>query len=243
MEFGTVYGSSSSRNRSLSPSFLGQYRNNSRCHIPSDTNVSDETPHADPLPSQSVEIQGLDKLNEMREMVSCTDETQSSQYIQSIANCGILSKEDLIAFVDLIDSLPNISILDGNITSIRFSHNISKDTGNETNVVYVTTEAGDGEWTRVEYVLSVTDVSEKISEEKISTGENSLLTSSVSNPDGKLTLHTETREPHPSGEGTMIQWAGEADGIFTRIYYYTYNSGAVNTDNILSNIQISDISQ
>lgn len=190
----------------------------------------------DPLPSKSIEIRDFEKLNEMREMVTCEDETRLSQYIQSIADSGIQSKDELITFVKLIDSLPHISILDGNVTGICFSHSISEDTGKETNVVYVTTEAENGDWTRVEYVLSVTDVAKKISDEKISVGENSLLTSPVKDSDGKLTLHIETRNPHQSGEGTMILWVGEAEGIFTRIYYYAGNADDVNTDNLFSNI-------
>ncbi len=92
-------------------------------------------------------------------MIGCDDETRWGQYFQGIAGSGIQSKEDRIAFVKLIDSLPHISILEGSITWICFSHSISEDTGEESNVVYVTTEAANGDWTRVEYVLSVTDVS------------------------------------------------------------------------------------
>lgn len=156
---------------------------------------------------------------------------------------GVQSKDDLFAFVKIIDCLPQIPILDGNITWTRFSHSISEDTGKETNVVYVTTEAVNGEWTRVEYVLSVTDVSQKISDEKVSIGEGSILNSPVKNSDGNLTLHVETRNPHPSGNGTMIQWIGEVDGIFTRIYYFTNNTGDVETGNLFNNIQISKTSK
>lgn len=203
---------------------------------------SDKTPIEDPLPSQSIEISGLEKFNEMKAMLADNDEAQLEQYIQSIANSGIQSKDDMTAFVKLLDFLPQISVLDGNVTSIRFSHTVSEDTGKETNVVYITTEAANGEWTRVEYVLSVTDVTQKISDEKMSIGESSLLTSAVKNSDGKLTLHIETRKPHQSGTGTLIQWVGEANGIFTRIFYYTNDSDNIKADNLFSNIQIPAIS-
>ena len=204
---------------------------------------SDNPLTGDPLPSQTIEIQGLEKLNEMRKMVACGDETQLGQYVQSVADSGIQSKDDLIAFVKLIDALPHISVLDGSVTWIRFSHSISEDTGKETNVVYVTTEATDGDWMRVEYVLSVTDVSKKILDEKIQVGEESLLRSAVTSADGKLTFHIEMRSPHPSGRGTMIQWVGEADGIFTRIFYYTDNERDVKTEELFGALEISDILQ
>ena len=201
-------------------------------------NSNDQTFTAEPLPSQSIEIQSLEKLNEMREMLSCDDETRLEQYIQSVSDSGVQSKDDLVAFVKIIDSLPQISLLDGNVTWICFSHSISEDTGKEANVVYITTEASNGDWTRVEYVLSVTDVSRKISDEKISVGEASVLNTPIQSPNGKLTIHIETRSPHPSGNGTMIQWVAEADGIFTRIYYFTNSTGDVDTENIFGNINI-----
>ena len=200
--------------------------------------IEDNTVINEPLPNKSIEIRSIDSLNEMKEIMTCDDETQWNQYIESISDSGIQSKDDLLAFVKLVDALPQISILDGNITWICFSHNISEDTGKETNVLYVTTEAANGDWTRMEYILSVTNVSGKISEEKKAIGKNTLLTSSVKSSDGKLTLHIETRSPHKSGERTMIQWVGEAKGIFTRIYYYTSNPDDVNTGNLFGNIQI-----
>ena len=211
-------------------------------HIQSNPNLDDNAPTGDPMPSQSIEIQSLDKLNEMRDMLKCDDDAQLGQYIQSVSNTGIQSRDDLIVFVKLIDSLPHIPILDGNITWVRFSRGISEDTGKETSVVYITTEAANGDWTRVEYILSVTDVSERVSEEKISIGESTLVVSPIKNSDEKLTLHTETRNPHPSGEGTMIQWVGEANGIFTMIHYYTKTPEDINTQNLFKNIQVYSIS-
>ena len=206
--------------------------------ITSNSNSNDKSSTSDPLPSQSIEVQGLEKLNEMREMLLCDDETRLEQYIQSVANSGVQSKDDLFAFVKIIDSLPQIPILDGNITWIRFSHSISEDTEKETNVVYITTETANGDWTRVEYVLSVTDVSQKISDEKVSIGKGSILNPPVKNSDGTLVIHVETRSPHPSGKGTMIQWIGDVDGIFTRIYYFTNNTGDVEAGTLFNKIQI-----
>ena len=177
----------------------------------------------------------------MRQMTVCDNEEQLDKYLQSISNFGIHSKEDLLTFVKLIDSLPHISFLDGNITWICFSHSISQDTGKETIVVYVATESPSGDWTRVEYILSVTDINKKISEESISIDASNLLKAPIKSLDGKLTLHTETRELHPSGKGTMINWIGEANGIFTRIYYYTGNPKNVKTENLLNNLSVSNI--
>ena len=215
-----------------------------------ETNQSENTETDDrltvteePPETRMIEIKSLDKLSEMRKMSVCNDDATLAQYIQSISATGIQNKGELTAFVKLVDSLPNISILDGSVTWIRLMQGIAQDTGKEFTVLYVATEAENGDWTRVEYVLSAADVSREIFNEKISIGENSLLVSSVKNSDGDLTIHTETRNPHPSGTGTMIQWVGEVKGIFTRIYYYSTGDAAnVNTGNIFSNLHITDIS-
>ena len=207
--------------------------------ISEQTNSSDKITSTIDLPSHTIEVRSLEDFNKMKEMSVCDDESQLQQYFQSFAFERPQSKEDLSAFVNLIDSLPQIPILEGNITWICFSHSISEDTGKETNVVYITTEAANGDWTRVEYVLSVTDIPAKISAEKSETENKSLLNSPIKNSDGNLTLHIETRSPHPSGNGTMIQWVGETEGIFTRIFYFTNTTSDVETEKLFNDIQIS----
>ncbi|MBR2020495.1 MAG: hypothetical protein IKA05_08875 [Clostridia bacterium] len=207
--------------------------NNSDEQMTSNSDMDIEDPHE----IKRFEVRNLETLNEMRDMLSCNDETRLEQYIQGIAKSGVQSKEDLFSFIKIIDSMPQIPILDGNIVWICFSHGISRDTGKVTTVVYVSTEAANGDWTRVEYVLSVADVSQRLSDEKELIGKGSVLNSPVKNSDGNLTVHMETRNPHPSGNGTMIQWVGEVDGIFTRIFYFTNNTGDVEVENLFHNIQ------
>ena len=195
------------------------------------------------LPSQTIEVRSLEEFNKMKEMSVCDDEAQLQRYFQSFMFNGPQSKEDLSAFVNLIDSMPIIPILDGNIVWICFSRDISEDTGKETTVVYISTEAANGDWTRIEYVFSVTDIPAKISAEKSEIENKFLLNSPIKNSDGNLTLHIETREPHPSGNGTMIQWVGETEGIFTRIFYFTNDPEKVNAENLFNDLQTANISK
>lgn len=203
--------------------------------VTSNLNFNDKT--VTPPQYESMEARSLEEFNVMREMSTCADEEQLQQYIQSIVGNGIQSKDNLLNFVETIDSLPQIPILNGDVTWICFSRGVSIDTGKETSVAFVSTEAESGEWTRVEYAFSITDVSAKISDEKALCGEASVLDSPIKNSNGNLTLYIETRSPHPSGNGTMIQWVAEVDGIFTRIYYYTNNADDVKTESLFSNIK------
>lgn len=188
-------------------------------------------------------IQSPAQLNELRAVIACDDAERWTQALQSTAvTKRENSKEELIAFVTLVDSLPQISILDKEFSKIMYGKGISEDTGKEYKVIYVITHADNGDWTRVEYILSITDVSRAIAEEKSVIGDNSLLSAAVSSADGKMTLYAETREPHPTESGTMIRWWGETQGIFTRIVYYTNHADEVNSENIASNMQISAFS-
>ena len=209
--------------------------------ISEQTNSSNKITSTIDLPSQTIEVRSLEDFNKMKEMSMCDDESQLQQYFQSFTVERPQSKEDITAFVNLIDSMPIIPILDGNIVWICFSRDISKDTGKEATVVYIATVAENGDWTRIEYVFSVTDIPAKISVEKSELENKSLLNSPIKNSDGNLTLHIETRNPHPSGNGTMIQWVGETEGIFTRIYYFTNNPNDIETKALFSNIKMSKI--
>lgn len=192
---------------------------------------------ADPPPSQSFDIRSLEELNRMREMAECKDEAQLEEYVQSIKASGIMSKDDLLAFVKIIDSLSHVSLLDGKVTWICFSRDISEDTGKETAIVYITTESANGDWTRIEYLLSVKDASKKIADEIAFLGEDAALAAPVKTADERLTLHAETRKAHPSGTGTMILWYGEADGIFTRIHYYTNTPENIDANELFGSLQ------
>lgn len=194
----------------------------------------------DPLPSRTIEIPNLEKFNEMKQIAECDDEKRLEQYILSISNSGIQSRNDLLSFVKLIDSLPHIPISGKSISLIRFSRSTAQDTGKETIAVHILSEVTNGDWARVEYVLSVVDVSGKIAEEKALIDKSSTLLSPVKTADGSLTLHIETRNPHPSGKGTMIRWTGEVAGIFMRIYYYTENAGDIKAEQLFGSMVVDN---
>lgn len=57
-------------------------------------------------PSPAISLRSLAKLDEMREMITCTDEEELNKYLRSIEGAGARSRDDLIAFVNMIESLP-----------------------------------------------------------------------------------------------------------------------------------------
>ncbi|MDD4475233.1 MAG: hypothetical protein PHV95_05475 [Eubacteriales bacterium] len=194
-------------------------------------------------PPYSINLRSLEQLEEMRRMAEYKDGEELSLYLRSVEGGGAHTREDLVDFLELIDSLPILKFFDGTVTFISHETGNSIDTGKHYNVVYVTTEAENGDWTRVEYLLSVDDVPVEIEKRK-EEGEfsDSLFTNPIHIKDENITLYCETREKHPSGKGDVIGWTLNVDRIYTRVVYYTNDVDSVKTQNVFDNLSIKSIS-
>ena len=203
------------------------------------TEISDEpTDPADPgEPPTVIEVRSLEDLLMMKEMIACEDKELVQEYL---AGWGI-SKDDLISFVSLVETTPYVPLVEGKITWISYMTGISVDTNEPYKILYVSTETDDGDWVRLEYLLSVKDVEDKIARELADEGTKSLITSPLHSKDGKITFHIETREKHPTYPGDVINWVANVDGIFTRVVYYTTDADKVVTTDMLSKVEASQI--
>ena len=122
--------------------------------------------HGAMLPS--INLRSLAQLDEMREMISCTDEEKLNRYLMGLEGGGAKSRTDLISFVNLIESLPILEFLEGDIVLICHK-NITTDGGND--VVVISTQGINGNWTRVEYLVYAKDVNAEIELMEISLKE------------------------------------------------------------------------
>ena len=135
-----------------------------------------------------------------------------AQYLRGVEGGGAESREDLISFINLIDSVPMINLIDGDITWIAHYYNIGS-SGEKTNgTLYVSTVSDNGDWTRIEYKLFETDINTEI--EKMRTDERNLdeeNTDSFTSDDGKIKVYYQTKKKHPSGTGDMYEWIASID--------------------------------
>lgn len=211
--------------------------------LPSETIRQTEPPMPDPPePPDSIEVRSMQDFAVMKEMIACEDEALVDQYLSGLYGGGAQSKDDLIAFVSLVEKTPYIAFLDGEIVWISLTKGKSVDTNTSYEVLYISTQASNGDWVRLEYLLSEKDVAGKIAKESAEEKDTSLITTPIRNQDGKITLHIETREKHPSDPGDVISWVANVDGIFTRVIYYTTNASKVDTASLLGELQITGIS-
>lgn len=192
-------------------------------------------------PAPSIGVRSLAELETMREMAVSKDKTAVEQYLRSVEGGGADSQKDLKQFLSIVDSTPYVALIEGEITWISHSAGHTIDTEKAYQVLYVSTEAKNGDWVRIEYDLLTTDVAGKI-DAAVKTATDSLLSRPLQSGDKKVTLYTETREAHPSGTGDIITWIADIDGIYARIVYYVSDADSVVTADICKQIEIANIS-
>lgn len=207
--------------------------------IENDNTVGD--PNYEPSPGIDISIYSIDELENMEKMIFSSNEKELDDYMQGVSGGGRRKKEDFIYFINLVNSIPYVSMLDGNIVWISYSKGNSQSTGKEFEILYITTESMNGDWMRYEYVLSETNVSSRIEEDVLKLENKSLITHPILSKDGNVTIFTETRERESSGTGDIVRWHAVVGGIYTRIVYYTSDTTQANTIEILSNSSIANI--
>lgn len=204
------------------------------------TGTRDDNDNGHKEPPKSIGVRSLDQLNEMRQMVLCADENELHKYLNKIEGGGANSRDDLIDFLNLIDSLTVLDLIEGNITWISNS----KDESTGTSVVYLTIQSSNEEWVRMEYMVSVENVTSEIDAMKTAGKINaSEEIKNIQTPDGKIKAVAERKEAHPSGVGDTYTWTLIVDGVLTNVVYYTSAAHDVSLPEVIKDIRITDIAQ
>ena len=187
----------------------------------------------------SIEVRSMAELKTMREMAVSKDRAAVEEYLHSVSG-GADDQKDLIRFLALVDSIPYPAIIEGDITWISYSFGNSIDTGKEYKILFITTEAENSDWVRVEYNLLEDDVSAMI-DASVQTSPDSMLPQPLQSNDKKMSIYTETREAHPSGTGTIIKWGVNIEGTYAKIVYFVSGEDTVVTSEICNRIYITQI--
>ena len=192
--------------------------------------TSDDSSQKEPPPREYITVHSVEELEKMRQMLDCKDETRFSQYLQSIKCSGQIGRQKLGTFVSIVDKIPYIKIVDGEISWINYSKGISQDTGKEVEVLYVTTKKSDDEWCRIEYYLIIEEVSTLISE------DTPLLPTTIKSNDGRIEVFTEKIKNE-----NIISWLVTIDNTVARVVYKTKDAVTVNAQEIYEDLYVSQI--
>ncbi len=180
---------------------------------------------------KSISLDSAQALAQMRSMAVSSDEAVVSAYLSEVGT--EITQEDLKSFLRLLDSLPIVNILDGEVTWISLSSAISQDTGKNTTVLYITTKADSGDWVRLEYLLSATELT------AASDSAATVFPNPIVSNDNRITVYNELRKDHPTKPGKMILWEMKIDEIYLYVQYYTQVSDAVNISELIPTLSIS----
>ena len=202
--------------------------------IDSESNTLQEPPL-----SISIDVDRMAELDKMREMISCTDEQVLNNYLKSLSGGGVRSLDDLILFVNVVDSLPILEIIDGEIIWISYFFD---DTDKEDDVVFISTKSANGDWVRVEYLINESNVGAEIKRREAA-GEfrHSTIDTPIQSNDGRIQVYSEVREDHPSGIGYLINWNVVVDGILTRVVYYSENINDMHAESLFDDLKIGSV--
>ncbi len=195
-------------------------------------------------PNPSINIHGLEELEKMREMAESKDEEALNLYLRSVKGGGAHNREDLIAFLDLIDSLPILKLIDGEINRICHEEGELPTTGEYYNEVIISTRTANEEYTMIVFSLMIDDIPAEIERRKKVDSEfaDALLDKPLHGKDGRIKVFFETRKEHPSGIGDFITWILDLDGIYTGVIYYTKHADEVRANEVFQNVVIQSIS-
>ena len=183
-----------------------------------------------------ISIRSMQELDEMRQMLSFSDE-EFNDYSRHN-----LTKENLAYFLELVDSIPYVPIVDGDIVWIDYSYERTIDSRKYVKDLIVSTESDNGESIRLQYIFSISD--EPDVDETVTTPppqDATLHIPPILSDDGEISVFAERRGDHPSGIGDFIEWYAHVDGIYTRIYYHTLDADKVDTNELFSKLSIRNL--
>lgn len=210
---------------------MAQHDNN----LPNTTATSLQTNTAN---NMSIIIRSVDHIDYIKSILEAKDETELVDGLLSLEGAGSRTKEDLFRFLELVNILPIVDLIEGEISAISYSKGLAEDTGKEYEFAYISVKANDGSWVRFEYLLN--EEKAAAANDKISSTEQGITVFSkpVQSLDGRIIVFSEQSKDHSSGMGKLFTWNTNIDGTNTKIIYYAKNQDQINTASAFSGVSI-----
>ncbi len=175
-------------------------------------------------PPEYVGVRSLEELETMREMIKSTDEKALASYLISVEGGGADSVADLETFLNLYDTLPKFSLMDGEISWIA----------KYDDVICITTKNENGNGCLVEYHYA-----NKGKTVNFETYGNVLPEPLVS-ADKKVTIYTEKQTVLEEGKGVSVRMWGMLEDMTIFIKYVDRNNNSVDATALISSLTVKD---
>lgn len=186
--------------------------------------------NADPV--TAIVLRNLEAYEQACDMAVTEDEEALAQYLLGVEGGGAESREDIVEFLDVVESLPIPDIIDGKVILIQYREDAQDAT--------ISVMARDGSWIRITYFLYADSNS---LEDRYESGEfvNSRLDAPIYSNDNTNSVYNETRAPYPVGSGSEIVWDMQIAGVTAQIYYYTNDAESVDTQSLMQNLKLTNL--
>ena len=173
------------------------------------------------LMSKKIQVHSLAELETLKQMLKESDEK-----VDLNGTFGqFATREDYEMFVKLYETLPKLSLMEGEVTWIC-------QYGEEE--LMITTKNENEEWFRVEYQLKATDISELNLRKDAISFEKSITTG-----DNRLTVYKEQRTVREDGM-EVIEWVAKLDDMPVYVVYCANNSPTVTAQSLFSELTVQD---
>lgn len=209
-------------------------------HLGGTTTAPEESTAPDNAPTYSViTLSDLAQLEQLRNMSTVEDEVTLRAYLSSLEGSDADSRQALLDFLALVDSIPVVQLIDGTVCRLSHKKGPVSDTGTYENILDLSFENQKGEEVRLEYLLSEDDIAAKEQEIQNTPGITAISQDIQIEATGdRLRVFGEKREPG------SITWYLSVNGIYAQAQYRAQNASGVDTAQIfegLSVIRISDL--
>lgn len=192
------------------------------------SNKTTNNTQEEPQSKYVISIRSKDQLNELRNSLS-KSEKENKNYYDSIEGGSVQSKEDVVLFLNLIESLPVIDFFDGEISWICYDAGISADTNEFNESAYITVKS-DKDWARFEYQLDDENSSIMTKVDQFSSD----LEEEVCNKTNTVKLYSETIKEHSSGSGNIITWNMIIQDFPVTVVYYSSDEKNIDIKKIIN---------
>ncbi|MBE6883632.1 MAG: hypothetical protein E7487_03400, partial [Ruminococcaceae bacterium] len=143
----------------------------SGCQINSDANATDPQPDTQPSTLNTVSptepngpkylydcidfrFDNLDELDNFKAILEQGDDEKISEALSKLPGELDATKEDAARFLEIVQDIPYLDLIDGELGTIHYKKNFLAATGEPKEFIYVVFNASDGSWIRFEYLLS-----------------------------------------------------------------------------------------
>ena len=187
-------------------------------------------------PSDGISVfASLEKLSQIKELIYYTDKEKTDSVLLQL---GFSEIEEVLPFLDTVDSIPYIKLLGGEIARINYSNS----TTDSYIILGITNENGDA--VDFLYYLNAEEIEDPMAfaAEAGAHRGGSLFDEPKESQDKRLSIVSEQRENFLiNGLENGIEWWGVLDGMAIRIVYRSENADNIKIEDVLNSLTITTI--